>query len=327
MTVVFKKTEISKLLKYFSSKYLVVDFRKESNVLPVKKFFFPPKDYLFTYVRKKKNIKELLPQKKKLLIFGLNLKDIEALDYLDEIMTKPLPDFFYLQKRKNSVIIGVIEHSLAESLGKVGCDLILEKINRSQYQVIPLSRIGKIIIKNDFFKEVSDEKLKIIHYTPPKSNFQEMLRDSEFLAEVISWSRNHPLWDKLAQICLGCGICSYVCPLCYCFSTEDEVENKYVSYRCRYWDSCILSDFSKISGGHNFRPTLKGRYYNWFYHKFVRAYKEFGRAQCVGCGRCQKYCPAKIDIEKIFQELIKDYQNQVKNEKSLSSPNSKNRKN
>jgi sulfhydrogenase subunit beta (sulfur reductase) len=97
---------------------------------------------------------------------------------------------------------------------------------------------------------------------------------------------------------------------------EDEIEaDGYTGHRCRYWDACILSNFSQTAGGKNFRPTLKNRYYNWFYHKFVRAYKEFGKAQCVGCGRCQKYCPAGIDIEKVLLEIIKDY------EKSLSVPN------
>jgi len=70
--------------------------------------------------------------------------------------------------------------------------------------------------------------------------------------------------------------------------------------RCRNWDACTLPGFATIAGGHNFRQTVKDRYYNWYHHKFVRAYKEFGRAQCVACGRCQKYCPAGIDIEQVL---------------------------
>jgi predicted aldo/keto reductase-like oxidoreductase len=73
-----------------------------------------------------------------------------------------------------------------------------------------------------------------------------------------------------------------------------------------------LPEFAKISGGHNFHPTLKERYYNWYYHKFVRAYKEYGKSQCVACGQCQKQCPARIDIEKVLIKICKTYISQNK---------------
>ncbi|MFH0803825.1 MAG: 4Fe-4S dicluster domain-containing protein, partial [Candidatus Tagabacteria bacterium] len=138
------------------------------------------------------------------------------------------------------------------------------------------------------------------------------------------WKNDSAIWEELAGLCLGCGICAYVCPLCYCFSIEDSVGldgNKYT--RCRQWDACTLPRFSQISGalpdgrqGFNFHKTIKERYYNWFFHKFVRAYKEYGKAQCVACGRCQKYCPAKIDIEKVLIEIVKKYEQSLSPSKS-----------
>ncbi|MBU2109907.1 4Fe-4S dicluster domain-containing protein, partial [Patescibacteria group bacterium] len=62
-----------------------------------------------------------------------------------------------------------------------------------------------------------------------------------------------------------------------------------------------------IAGGHSFRPNLKERYYNWFYHKFVRAYREYGKSQCVGCGACKHNCPAKIDIQEVLSVILRDY--------------------
>jgi len=143
-----------------------------------------------------------------------------------------------------------------------------------------------------------------------------LLLDSELLADAVEWSRNHKIWDELAEKCLGCGICTYVCPLCYCFSLEDKVGLDDKCSRCRKWDACTLPGFSKITGGHDFRPTLKEKYYNWFYHKFVRAYREYGKSQCVGCERCKSQCPAKIDILEVLKTILEDYGKYLSSQKS-----------
>jgi ferredoxin len=141
---------------------------------------------------------------------------------------------------------------------------------------------------------------------------RQLLLDPELLANAVEWSwKNSPkIWEDLAERCLGCGICTYVCPLCHCFSIEDRVGLDDKCSRCRKWDACTLPGFAKIAGGHSFRPTIKERYYNWFYHKFVRAYKEYGKSQCVGCGRCKKYCPAQIDIQEVLKTILEDYKKQ-----------------
>lgn len=314
MILVLEKSNIPKLLEILSRKYSVINYQKNEIALSPKGYLLPPKEKLFSYSFKRKKIIDSPKLKKKLLLFGLDLIDIEAVDQLDEIMTKPKEDYFYLRKRKNTIIIGVAEHSISVPIA--AGDLILEKINENEYRAISLTENGEKIVKNKFFKK--EKNPEILTYPEEKNGLRGLVKDSELLAEAVawSWSKNHPIWDRLEKICLGCGICAYVCPLCYCFSAEDELElDGSAGHRCRYWDACTLNNFSKIAGGKNFRPSLKNRYYNWFYHKFVRAYKEYGKSQCVGCGRCQKYCPAEIDIEKVLLEIIKDY----KNEKSLSA--------
>lgn len=312
MTIVLEKSNIPKLIEAFSRQYSVVDYDKNKTALSLKDYFLAPREKLFSFFSKTKKLSVQPNPKRKLLLFGLDLADLEALGQLDEIMTKPREDYFYLRKRRNSLIVGVVEHSIAMPIA--AGDLVLEKINPNQYRAVSLTKAGQEIVKNKFFKK--EKNPEILTYPEEKDKLRELVKNSELLAEAVSWSRakNHPIWEKLEKICLGCGICAYVCPICHCFSMEDEIEiDGSASHRCRYWDACTLNNFSRIAGGKNFRPALKNRYYNWFYHKFVRAYKEYGNSQCVGCGRCQKYCPAEIDIEKVLSEIIKDY------EKSLST--------
>ncbi len=314
MVSVLEKSDIPKLLEGLSKRYFVVHYQKDKTALSAKGHFLAPRENLFSFIFKQKKLSVLPKFKKKLLLFGLDLVDLEGLDQLDEIMTRPKEDYFYLQQRKNSVVVGLSECSITAPV-TIG-DLILEKINKNQYRAVPLTKIGGNIIKNIFFKK--EKNPKILNYPEEKKGLRELVRDSELLAEAVSWSwaKKHKIWDELGKICLGCGICTYVCPICHCFSVEDEIELDGSSCeRCRLWDACTLNNFAKVAGGKNFRPSLKNRYYNWFHHKFVRAYKEYGKSQCVGCGRCQKYCPARIDIEKVLSEIIKDY----KNEKSLSA--------
>lgn len=293
----------------------------QTTVLPPTSFFLPPEEELFTV--KGKRVVETAPPKP-FVIFGLSLKDLAGICRLDEIMSREPADSFYLNRRKKAILIAISDKevpssspfaglerasSLRSEVGiPPGGDLILEKIGKV-YRAIALTNAGHKIANLPLFKE------RVIKAkSQPKgkpSKLEAMLLDSELLARAIEWSReNYPqIWERLGKVCLGCGICTYVCPLCYCFEMEDQTSlDKTTCTRCRYWSACTLPGFAIVAGGHNFRPTIKDRYYNWYYHKFVRAYKEFGQAQCVACGRCQKYCPAGIDIEKVLGEIVAEFQ-------------------
>lgn len=308
-------------------------FDVRDDKLPFKKYFFPPVQEIFSLGKKNKINTAKAP--KKFVLLGLNLPQLEALTQLDEIMRKPKEDFFYLQNRKQAIVIGLIDEEIDSMPGG---DIIFQKIGDKYKVWAENARVKKLIEENKEFFSTSaeDDAAETVGNSdflrtditgnPTKSEFptaqddwsqsmRELLLDSELLANAVEWSwKNSPkIWEDLGQKCLGCGICTYVCPLCHCFSIEDRVGLDDKCSRCRKWDSCVLPGFAKISGGHSFRPTLKERYYNWFYHKFVRAYKKYGKSQCVGCGACKRNCPAGIDILEVLKVILEDYKKITRN--------------
>jgi sulfhydrogenase subunit beta (sulfur reductase) len=308
--LIIEKKNIDLLKKELEKNNPVFDAR--GGVLPAKQFFLPGREIIFTYDGKK-----IAAARKKgnCILFGLDLRDSEALAQLDEIMKQPKPDFFYVQKRKAATIVSIIDEEGAPP--RAGIDLVLEKLNVKDYKATAITKKGQKIAKSKLFKERKTKKAaqSARQKRTVMPQLREMLLEPELLKDAVEWSwKNYPqIWEKLGQQCLGCGICTYVCPLCYCFSIEDQcAPNGSGCTRCRYWTACTLPEFSQISGGHKFHKTIKERYYNWFHHKFVRAYLEYGKSQCTACGRCKKYCPARIDIEKVLIQIYKSYANGLK---------------
>jgi ferredoxin len=292
-----------------------------NNKLSFKQYFFPPVEKIFS--RNLKSLADSPPKGEKtakpnnpiqtpkapnnFVLFGLNSVDLEAITQLDEIMEKPNLDFFYFQKRNKAVVIGMIDEIIDVPAGG---DIIFQDLGGDDYNVFVNTPKGNVFIKKyrDLFEhghnKLTEKKKKVgknKHIWSKK--MRELLVDSEKLADAVEKSKDSEIWNELAEKCLGCGVCTYVCPLCHCFSIEDRISLDDKCTRCRKWDACTLPGFSKIAGGHSFRPTIKERYYNWFYHKFVRAYREFGKSQCVGCGRCKQNCPAGIDIQEVLEKV------------------------
>ncbi|MCL1896088.1 MAG: 4Fe-4S dicluster domain-containing protein [Clostridiales bacterium] len=133
---------------------------------------------------------------------------------------------------------------------------------------------------------------------PPSCSLE--IEKPEGLSKKLISAFEDPAWARFSEPCLGCGICTFICPTCYCFDIDAELTGgKAEEFRC--WDCCMFSDYSRMAGGHDPRPTKKERLRNRFLHKLAYFDERYGKTLCVGCGRCIMKCPAGIDIAEVIE--------------------------
>ena len=113
-------------------------------------------------------------------------------------------------------------------------------------------------------------------------------------------------WEEVGRRCLECGGCSYVCPTCNCFTVTDRKvgEKEQEVERVRLWDSCALSGFTRMAGGHNPRKAVHDRRNRRFFRKLAHYYVQRQLSViCVGCGRCVNVCHGDIGMPNVVEIL------------------------
>lgn len=117
-------------------------------------------------------------------------------------------------------------------------------------------------------------------------------------------------WEEIGNRCLECGGCTYVCPACTCFTVSDRPAGPDRTERVRIWDSCALSGFTRMAGGHNPRKAVHDRRNRRFYRKLSYHFiQREGSVACVGCGRCAEVCHGDVGMPAVVELLRRGPQN------------------
>ncbi len=291
---------------------------KKTTIPPSKKLLFPSYENLINYKLNKDNV-EVLPnlESKKRILFGVAPWDINGMNFLDKIFSIDYLDNNYLMKRKNLIVIGFdVEPSdnnfaaavNAEYTNK-GFDLYITDL-KDRYFIRVGSATGNFIINN--FTTAVDAKLKDFEdynrfLDVYRKKFKVKINLDKFYDSFEAVYSNNELWDKLAKNCFSCGSCNLVCPTCFCFNVKDELMlNLKEGIKKREWDSCMISDYGLVAGGHNFRPTNSNRLKQRYRCKLKTFAEKFESISCVGCGRCVDACLAKINIYEDVNTIKKE---------------------
>jgi ferredoxin len=112
---------------------------------------------------------------------------------------------------------------------------------------------------------------------------------------------NQDFWEKVAAKCISCGICTFLCPTCYCFDINDELIKKQGA-RFRNWDSCAFCIYTKMPM-ENPRTEKWRRVRQKVCHKYEFYPMNFNAIACTGCGRCIRLCPVNWDITQTLDKL------------------------
>jgi ferredoxin len=250
-------------------------------------------------------------------IFGMHPCDVRALTVFDAVFSaEPYPDQPYLSRRKQTAIVGLgqpdnnamparfCERVGVSSMDNAGCDLFLVPLDDDRFLVEVLTEKGAALIEGfrGFGKASARdiERVKKLREEAARAVKDEFFSDA-FRSRVEAMF-DAPLWDEIGQRCIGCGVCTFLCPTCHCFDIHEETRGD-VGVRVRNWDTCQFDLFTRHASGHNPRDTQNRRVRQRVMHKFNYGPKDFGAIFCVGCGRCSVYCPVGIDLREILEAL------------------------
>lgn len=287
-------------------------------LIPPKKYIFPKQETLFKFKLKDAISVEETAEARPQVLLGVRPCDINAINLLDKIFGEANQDANYLKKRAATTIIGIecnshcdkssFCNSVAALEANEGYDVMLTDIGDSFVGRAATDRGKSIIKKAREFKKATEGASNKYEKALVKRRkaFENRLNINEpkELPMLLKANDNHPHWEEIGKICLGCGACVLVCPTCYCFDVFDTLDlNLESGRRDRIWDGCVLHDFAVVAGGENFREGKSSRLRHRWNRKFNYLFTKWGRSNCVGCGRCIRACLVNISPVTIVNTL------------------------
>ncbi len=296
-----------------SAARVVLDYN--NTVLPAKDHFFPQTETVFRFKAEAGQlaIEPEPPLARPRVLFGVRPCDLKSIALLDHVFDGDFQDAQYLDKRARTVLVGLGCNTPQPTCfcGSFGiepgsspaADLFFTEIE-SGYLVNIQSEKGKEALQKGWSFFADPDAGQVKEASERAANAKKALKlslDTRGVKEELDHFFESPYWDEISPKCLTCGICTYICPTCHCFDINDTSGQTGERFRC--WDSCMFTDFTRMAGGHNPRPTKKERVRQRFLHKlryFPDRYKEYA---CVGCGRCLQKCPVHMDITQIISDV------------------------
>ena len=286
---------------------VVLDFQRPE--LSAKDHLLPATEILLEIEQHGQDValEEVLPKRTQ-VVFGIRPCDAHGLAAIDALfLEQDPPDLHYQRQRERTTLVGLAcakmwEGCFCTSVGGAPDDAshvdVLLRAADGGYGVEPVTEKGEAILEGLASEERKGEVVR------PQT-------DAELVPTVPpdKWRPlfDHEMWMRHGERCLSCRICTYACPTCRCFDVAERVTavragSTYVE-RIRVWDACTGTNYRRVAGGHNPRPTKPERLRIRFICKFCYYPEDFDPLGCVGCGRCIVSCPVDIDITEVLRDV------------------------
>jgi sulfhydrogenase subunit beta (sulfur reductase) len=275
-----------------------------------KSVFFPRVEQLMSYNVQGQDTQMLdrdLDSIPNAVLFGARPCDAAAIGSMKAVFSTDYQDALFMKRLEKTTVIGLScankdSECFCTSVGvspgaTAGSDILLTRLGDGDFLVEILTPKGEALTADfsDLFAAELDVK---------KEDFLasvEPVFDTAVLEQKLAKAFGHELWDEASLRCLGCGACTFVCPVCSCFDIQDEGTHS-KGQRLRCWDSCGFSLFTLHTSGHNPRHSQNERWRQRMLHKFSYMPERLQVLGCVGCGRCSRACSVDMNL----LEQVKD---------------------
>lgn len=276
-------------------------------ILPPRKYVLPPTEPLLKF--KVCADCESVFQAEPMVLLGIHPYDMIAINQMDLLFSQGQYDAHYMKRRQQMTMIAcdvvnpsanVFASSMGTAVVKEGFDMLLTDIGSSYVVEVATDKGQALMPLMPQARPATDADLQkrrsVWEINQHRLNKHQLECKPSFLPKLLEKSYNHPVWEEKARLCYSCGSCNQVCPTCYCFDVQDEVDwNLQTGVRYRAWDGCLLENFATVAGNHNFRKKRAERFRHRLYRKGMYVPSKIGgQIACVGCGRCITACTAKI---------------------------------
>ncbi|MDD2709869.1 MAG: 4Fe-4S dicluster domain-containing protein [Verrucomicrobiae bacterium] len=304
---------------------VVTDANRDQVKMHLHNPYYPPKRYVLPHIEKlfdidqaKMDVKAAYVEPKR-AIFGIRSCDVHGIYHLDRFyLGRDYKDPYYERLRRGLFLVNVVCTDKELDIDN-GCfcmcantgpastehfDLQLMDLG-DVYMAVAGSPKGEALFADPIFKRGDDS-----HVQRRRSILNEVRKHFKLAVNWYSAAVRYittgqvpeELWAQVGNRCLECGACTYLCPACTCFTVADRKVDGKVVERVRLWDSCALSGFTRMAGGHNPRRAVHDRRNRRFFRKLAHYFvqRELSMA-CVGCGRCIDVCHGDIGMPSVVE--------------------------
>lgn len=286
-----------------------------NTVIPAKANILPNMEKIFGFRKDGDgyHLESPAASEQKQLIFGIRPCDARAISIIDMLFKDAYEDTYYLTRRKNVLLVGMgcinpYDSCFCTSLGfgptaATEVDLMLTDIG-DEFLIEAVTAKGKeLISRTEGVAEASrDDEAKAAAARDSASRKITRKIDTKEIAKRLPLAfENKKFWEKIAAKCVSCGICTFLCPTCYCFDINDE-KSRGDGARFRNWDSCSFSLYTKMPM-ENPREEKWRRVRQKVHHKYTFYPMLFDVIACTGCGRCIRLCPVNWDITQTLSSV------------------------
>ncbi|HBT47497.1 MAG TPA: hypothetical protein DEA73_06425 [Peptococcaceae bacterium] len=282
---------------------------EENTLEPPKDLFFPRTETMYRYKVQGQDaeITEVPSFEDKMILVGVRSCDARSFALMDDVfLTKGYVDEFYRRRRENTRVVALACTEAAPTCFCTAFGIDPGRAEGVDVQMRPLDDGYLLEAVTEAGQELLNQAGSLLEEagkaSPPGAALPSLQVDVGGVTEKLQQMFEHPYWTEVSRKCLGCGACTYLCPTCHCFDIQSENLGN-TGYKFRCWDSCMFSEYTRMAGGHNPRPSKKERLRNRFLHKLQYFPERYGKFACVGCGRCLDRCPVNVDITRVIREV------------------------